>query len=58
MTICPECAAGMHSQCNGQGCDCECILMTKFAEPLGMATCQHGVIRTLMDCEICEQEEQ
>lgn len=27
MVICPECAAGMHGQCIGQGCDCECILL-------------------------------
>jgi hypothetical protein len=59
MTIlCPECGAGQHSHCIEQECECECILMTKFAEPLGMSTCAHGIVRTLMDCEQCEQEEQ
>lgn len=24
MTICPECYAGFHSHCIGQGCCCDC----------------------------------
>jgi hypothetical protein len=52
-TICPECYEGIHSQCIGQGCYCECQIPH---DPPIEVECPHGFIRSM--CEICEQEEQ
>ena len=53
-TLCPECYAGCHGECIGQGCYCDCQLDEEYL--MEEVECPHGLVRSL--CEMCEQEEQ
>jgi hypothetical protein len=52
-TVCPECMAGIHTECIGQGCYCIC--QAPDAE-LPERECPHGTVYSM--CEQCAQEEQ
>lgn len=53
--ICPNCWDGVHDECIGNGCYCDCQWEAEEIEDRAIE-CEHGLVRSM--CEQCEQEEQ